>query len=539
MYIQPNPAVYPLGAPLIESNWRAAWRNSRNKVASLPVVFADKALLVDGWADDVRLDVRDGIVAAVETGVEPASGDTAVGIVLPGLANAHSHAFQRALAGHTEARSPAGRDNFWSWRERMYALAASIDAAALQAIARQVYAEMLAAGYTAVAEFHYLHRQAGAAAPDDSMFEALRRAAEETGIRLTYVPVLYERAGFDADTPDERQRGFVLSLDEFLDHHAAAAAQAGGLVNVGIGAHSLRAVSEASLHSIAAARNGDMPLHIHIAEQQREVEQCLATLGRRPVRWLMEQFEVDEHWCLVHATHMDFDEVERLAASKAVVCLCPSTEATLGDGLFPLADYLAAGGRIAIGSDSHVSINPYEELRWLEYGQRLASRSRNVAALRDSHVGSELYRRALAGGAQALGGIRRGDSQPDDIQQGVRQGDIQQGDLQQRERHRGAARRDDIPRGGIHQRDSHVGGAQAGLAVGSPADLVSFYTDDAMFSGHGDASRLDALVFSGYRLPIDRVMVAGVWRVVDGLHVEREPTRRAFAAALERIGVQP
>ncbi len=483
----------------------------------MPAVFADKALLVDGWADNVRFEICDGLVTGVEIGVEPAAGDTAAGIVLPGLANAHSHAFQRALAGHTEQRSPAGKDNFWTWRERMYALAASIDAAALHAIARQVYSEMLAAGYTAVAEFHYLHRQAGSAALDDSMFEALRKAAEEAGIRLTYVPVLYERSGFGADRPDDGQRGFALSVDEFLDHHAAAAGQARGLIGVGIGAHSLRAVGEVSLNAIVEARKGDMPLHIHVAEQQREVEQCLAKLGRRPVRWLLEQFDVDRHWCLVHATHMDFDEVERLAASQAVICLCPSTEANLGDGLFPLADYLEAGGRIAIGSDSHVSINPYEELRWLEYGQRLASRSRNVASFRHGHVGSELYCRALAGGVQALGGVGVG---------GVGVGGVAGGRVGEN----GTG-------GGIGVDRIGVDTAHAGLEAGSPADLVGFYSDDAMFSGHGDASRLDALVFSGYRLPIDRVMVAGEWRVVDGRHVEHEKVRKAFAATLDRIGV--
>jgi formimidoylglutamate deiminase len=223
-------------------------------------------------------------------------------------------------------------------------------------------------------------------------------------------------------------------------------------------------------------------MHIHVAEQRREVEQCYSSYGRRPVRWLLENFAVRGNWSLVHATHMDDEEIVALAESGAVAVLCPSTEANLGDGLFPLHAYLSAGGRIAIGSDSHISINPFEELRWLEYGQRLAEQSRNIVSLRDSHVGSELFARALEGGALASG--------------------------------------QDI----------------VGIRVGAPADLVALADDDPMLAGHSDDSRLDALVFSGYPLPVERVMVAGRWRVVDAQHVERERARREFADTLQRIG---
>ncbi|HSM30934.1 MAG TPA: amidohydrolase family protein, partial [Woeseiaceae bacterium] len=222
----------------------------------------------------------------------------------------------------------------------------------------------------------------------------------------------------------------------------------------------------------------------HVAEQQREVDQCLAAYERRPVRWLLENVGVDEHWCLVHATHMDADETQRLAESGAVVCVCPSTEANLGDGLFPLADYLAHGGRLAIGSDSHISINPFEELRWLEYGQRLATQTRNVTSLRTAHVGRELFERAVEGGAQASGQ------------------------------------------------------ATAGLARGAPADLVALYDDDPMLTGHGDESRLDALVFSGYRLPIEGVMVHGEWLVADGEHRCGTESRDAFRAAIAELGAK-
>lgn len=446
-------------------------------------IFARKALLKNGWADNVRLDVSDGIIARIEKNVSPAASDLVTGIVIPGLCNAHSHAFQRALAGRTEERSPAGKDSFWTWRERMYELAGKLDADLLVAIARQVYTEMLESGYTSVAEFHYMHRAHGDDRTGDEMFNAIRDAAVKSGIRLTYVPVLYERAGFDNPEPEGHQRMFALDLERFLEHHAQVSEQQTDRIGVGIGAHSLRAVSPESLREIVGvAGSANIPMHIHVAEQQREVDQCLAANERRPVRWLLENFDVGANWCFVHATHMDAAEIESLAKTNAVVCLCPSTEANLGDGLFPLHDFLSHGGRIAIGSDSHVSINPFEELRWLEYGQRLASQSRNVASLQEPHVGRELFDRALAGGAQIS---------------------------------------TQVP---------------AGLQSGAVADLVSLYDEDPMLVGHDDASLLDALVFSGYRLPIDRVMVHGDWRVIEGNHVDQSDTRVGFAAALHQIG---
>jgi len=446
-------------------------------------IFARKALLHKGWAENVRFTVRAGMLDDIHCDASPENADFVAGIVIPGLCNAHSHAFQRALAGRTEQRSPAGQDNFWSWRERMYELAGRLDAESLAAIARQTYGEMLASGYTSVAEFHYLHREPGSNRDDDAMFQAICNAADQSGIRLTYVPVLYERAGFEQPRPEGHQELFALDVDGFLAHHERAQRSSSERLSVGIGAHSLRAVSEESLKKVVrVADTAGAPVHLHIAEQQREVDQCFSSLGRRPVRWLLENFDVDDRWCLVHATHMDADETESLARSGAVVCLCPSTEANLGDGLFPLHEYLMADGQIAIGSDSHISINPFEELRWLEYGQRLASQSRNVASLQEPHVGRELFSRALAGGVQA------------------------------------STR------------------TAAGLQVGAPADLVALDDNDPMLVGHGDASILDALVFSGYRLPIERVMVHGDWRVIDGDHVDQDGSRAAFAAALDRLG---
>ena len=448
-------------------------------------IHARKALLADGWAERVRLSVAGGVIDSVERDADAERGDVAAGIVIPGLCNAHSHAFQRALAGHTEERAPGNRDNFWSWRSRMYRLAARIDAEALTAVARQVYSEMLSSGYTSVAEFHYLHREparsGGQDAPGNAMRDALVTAARESGIRLTYVPVLYERAGFEQPEPDADQRRFATSLPEFEEHYLEAREAADGYT-VGIGAHSLRAVTAESLGRIAAiSRRDGVPMHIHVAEQQREVDQCLAVLKSRPVRWLLREFEVDEQWCFVHATHMDAEECESLARSGAVACLCPSTEANLGDGLFPLEKYLEAGGRIAIGSDSHVSINPFEELRWLEYGQRLFAQKRNVAAIKDPHTGRSLFERAVAGGALAAG--RSG--------------------------------------GFLHK--------------GAHADLVVLDDDSPMLLGHDSQSLLDALVFSGFTLPIDRVMTDGEWRVAEGRHLERERTRAEYAHVIGRL----
>ncbi len=451
-------------------------------MSSATTIHARKALLADGWVERVRLRIAGGRIAGIERDVEPADTDTPCGIAIPGLCNAHSHAFQRALAGHTEDRSPADEDNFWTWRSRMYALAAHIDADALTGIARQLYTEMLASGYTSVAEFHYLLSEPPGGAPSLTMLDALATAAKDAGIRLTYVPILYERAGFDAPVPDADQKRFATTWAEFDAHVQQARERAGGAFAVGIGAHSLRAVSEKSLRRIARlAGVAEMPLHIHVAEQQREVDQCLSALGKRPVQWLLDELDVNSRWCLVHATHVDPAECEALAASGAVVCLCPSTEANLGDGLFPLRKYLEANGRFAIGSDSHVSINPYEELRWLEYGQRLACERRNIAAMPGQRTGRNLYERAVDGGAQAGG----------------------------------------------------LGGGR--LEKGAHADLVVLDDDSPMLLGHDADSLLDALVFSGFTLPIDRVMVDGLWHVTDGRHVARDVARQEYARVIGRL----
>ena len=449
----------------------------------MTTILAKKAFLHAGWAENVRLRIAEGLIESVETGCDASPDDDCrADVVIPGIANAHSHAFQRALAGHAERRGPAGGDTFWSWREQMYRLAGAIDADGLTAIARQAFSEMLSVGYTSVAEFHYLHGARNGGQGRGAMFQAIARAAADTGIRLTYVPVLYERAGFDQPEPAAEQRRFAMSPDEFIDHYEFARETADRNTTVGIGAHSLRAVTRSSLRRLAeVSLRDECPMHLHIAEQPAEVDQCLAKHNARPVEWLSGECSITDRWCLVHATHISEAELAALCERGAVVCLCPSTEANLGDGLFPLRSWLDRGGRIAIGSDSHITINPYEELRWLEYGQRLSSRSRNIAAEPGGHTGQHLFEKVLEGGGPACG---------------------------------------------------HGAGH---LRAGGPADLVVLDGESPMLAGHDTESILDALVFFGTRLPIDRVMVAGEWRVVNGEHEASTETRRGFVEAVRTL----
>ena len=441
----------------------------------MTTILAKKAFLHTGWANDVRFRIADGLIESIEIGCRVNADEFVASVVIPGIANAHSHSFQRALAGHAEQRGPTGRDTFWSWRKQMYRLAGQIDADGLAAIARQAYSEMLSVGYTSVAEFHYLHGEPACREKRGAMFRAIAMAAADTGIRLTYVPILYERAGFDQPEPTIAQRRFAMTPDEFVDHYEFARENASSNTTIGIGAHSLRAVTTQSLGRLTdLAERDECPIHIHVAEQTAEVDQCLARHNARPVEWLLKEFSPNDRWCLVHATHMSEEELGSLCRSGAVVCLCPSTEANLGDGLFPLRPWLDRGGRVAIGSDSQITINPFEELRWLEYGQRLSSRSRSVAAVHDSHTGRSLFEQVLEGGGLACG---------------------------------------------------HGAGQ---LRVGRHADLVTLDDESPMLAGHDTESILDALVFSGARLPIDGVMVGGEWRVIDGVHAMSPQAKSEF-----------
>ncbi|MCY4142831.1 MAG: formimidoylglutamate deiminase [Gammaproteobacteria bacterium] len=447
-------------------------------------IFAHKAFLTNGWNENVHLTIADGLVQTIQPDCQAEPRDFVADAIIPGIANAHSHAFQRALAGHCEHQGPEGKDNFWSWRVQMYRLANLISPEDLTSVACQAYSEMLASGYTSVAEFHYLHRDSSDTKEVGRMSEAIFSAAEDTGIRLTYVPILYERAGFGQPGPLAEQGRFAMDVSEYIEHFESARARSSASTNIGVGAHSLRAVSQESLAKLAdIAGREQCPLHIHIAEQTAEVEQCLMQHQARPVEWLFKEFAPNEHWCLVHATHVTSDELESMARSNAIVCLCPTTEANLGDGIFPLRDWLELEGHIAIGSDSHISLNPFEEMRWLEYGQRLSSLSRNVASVPHNHCGRNLLEKILEGGAQACG--------------------------------HGAT----------------------GLQVGLPADLVVLDLDHPMLAGHTSESILDALVFSGLDLPISRVMVAGKWQVIDGLHVEHQGIGSEYSKVVDNLWI--
>jgi formiminoglutamate deiminase len=357
-------------------------------------LWFEKALLKFGWQSGVLLTISNGHIAAIETDVVPQGERHVVG--LPGMPNLHSHAFQRVIAGLTERRS-GEQDSFWSWREQMYKFQAQIGPDELQTIASLAYMEMLEAGFTRVGEFHYLHHaQDGQPFADPAEMAArIAAAAAQTGIGLTLLPVFYAHGGFGGQAPHAGQSRFIHDLDGFqrlLDASRNHAARLDDAV-VGIAPHSLRAVTPEELTALIPLAEG-APIHIHVAEQTREVEDCLAHTEQRPVEWLLDHVPVDAQWCLVHATHMTPEEATRMAKSGAIAGLCPITEANLGDGLFPARDYLKQGGRFGIGTDSNVLISVAEELRLLEYGQRLIHRERNVL--------DNLYIRALDG-AQALG----------------------------------------------------------------------------------------------------------------------------------------
>lgn len=372
-------------------------------------LFARAAFLPGGWAPDVLIELApDGTILAVTSGAAPPrDAQVLEGAVVPGMANLHSHAFQRAMAGTAERRTRPD-DDFWSWRETMYGLAETLEPDTLRALAAEVYRAMLRAGYTSVAEFHYLHRDPHGVWYGDraAMARALIEAARDAGIAICLLPALYAHGDAGGAPLDARRARFatgvddVLGIAETLRHDYADDAS----VTVGVCAHSLRAVTPDELRALVDGSPRDVPVHLHVAEQTREVEAVERALGARPVAWLLAHHDVDARWCLVHATHLDAAERDALARSGAVAGLCPTTEANLGDGLFPLGAYLAAGGALGIGSDSNVSLSPVEELRWLEYGQRLVERRRIVAATADGASCAEtLWTAAARGGARACG----------------------------------------------------------------------------------------------------------------------------------------
>ena len=378
----------------------------------MTVLFAETALLPDGWASNVRVEMADGRIVAVTLGV--VADAQKLGCLLPAPVNLHSHAFQRAMAGMTERRGPSP-DSFWTWRTLMYRFLDHLSPDDVQAIAAFQQMETLEAGYAGVAEFHYLHHQPGGAPYDDlaEMSGRIVAAARDTGIGLTLLPVLYQQGGCDGRALTSGQLRFGNDMERFAKLWQGAVAHATGAdMVVGVAPHSLRAVSVQGLRAVVALAP-KAPVHLHIAEQVAEVAEVLAHLGARPVEWLLANTGVDARWCLIHATQMEPSETLGLAASGAVAGLCPITEANLGDGIFDGMRWLGAGGRFGVGSDSNVRISLTEELRSLEYSQRLAGKGRAMFATADKSTGRVLFEGAAQGGAQAAGrqsgGIRVGD----------------------------------------------------------------------------------------------------------------------------------
>jgi formimidoylglutamate deiminase len=447
-------------------------------------LHAPHALLPDGWAADVLIESdAAGLITRVTSGTAaPAGAEICQGPVLPGMPNLHSHAFQRAMAGLAEmALNP--EDSFWTWRDLMYRLVGRLNPDQVQAIARYLYIDMLKGGYTAVAEFHYLHHdQNGKSYADVSeMSQRVLAAAEGTGIAITLLPVMYAHGGFGGKDPSEGQRRFIHTTDQYLklqEKLASACAKPGH--RLGFCFHSLRAVTLDEIKAVMASSGDDRPVHIHIAEQQKEVDDCLAWSRRRPIQWLYDNVAVDKRWCLIHATHAEPDEVAAMVQSRAIAGLCPTTEANLGDGLFPAGSFADQGGRWGIGSDSHVSLSVVEELRWLEYGQRLKHERRNrLHGPNTKHVAGYLYRAALDGGAQALG---------------QKMGALAPGH-----------RNDLVVLDGQHPLLAHVSG------------------DDI----------LGRWLFAGLNRMVKDVMVGGQWVVQDGRHADEIEAGRAFTAAVK------
>lgn len=457
---------------------------------STQVFHADNMFLTDSCAQRVRVELNaQGRMTSIATDAPKAEATLLGHWVLPGMPNLHSHAFQRAMAGMAE-RSARADDSFWNWREIMYAFAERIGPDQLQAIAAQLYVEMLKAGYTHVCEFHYLHNQPDGSVYADpaAMSRALIAAAREAGIGLTLLPTLYMSGGFDGRELSSRQRRFGLDVDAYLSLLGTLRSEEDDQLQVGVALHSLRAVPPAAMLAVLESeQHRDCPIHIHIAEQIGEVQDCLAVRNTTPVQWLLDNAPVDDRWCLVHATHMNADEVAGVAASGAVVGLCPSTEGNLGDGLFPLKAYLEAGGRIGIGSDSHISVSPREELRWLEYGQRLQSGKRNVAANPGASVGESLWRQTTQGGARASGqpapwSTQAGEQQP-----------------------------------------------------GSSADFLVLDDNSAWLAARGEHTVLDSFIFAGNEPLVRDVMVAGKWRVRDFHHHDEERIATRFKQVVEQL----
>ncbi len=466
-----------------------AGSDSMSKSGRLRRIWTPAAWIGPAWRSDVLLEIDEtGRWSSIRPDTAPPADALRLeGALLPGVVNAHSHAFQRGFAGLAERRDQ-GADDFWSWRERMYQLALRVSPKQLSVIAEQLYIEMLEGGYTQVCEFHYLHRAAdGSSYPDPlAMSRALAEAANAAGIGLTLLPVLYERAGFGQTDLSERQRRFRSSVEDVLAMRDTVRSWRLPDVSAGVAIHSLRAASLESIRALAESTARDPgPIHIHIAEQQAEVRDCLATTGLRPISWLCQNVAVDKRWHLEHATHTDQADRSALIGSGAAVVLCPSTEANLGDGRFEVEQFTAALPPISLGSDSHVCRNWMQELRLLEYGHRLALQRRGIMAQPDQ---------ARPSTAEALFAL-------------------------------------------IHQAGPSAAGIQEswGLVTGARADAIELDPAASGLLGIPISAQLDAAVFACDSAPVARVWQAGRLQVENGRHRHRDRSARDFARVVASL----
>lgn len=448
------------------------------------MIFSNSALLPSGWAKNVRFTLKGGAIETIVCNTVPQSGDSRVDTLLPALGNLHSHSFQRAMAGQTEYRS-AVRDSFWSWRSLMYKFLEHLTPCDIQAITAQAYLEMQEAGYASVGEFHYVHHQPGGGTYDNIAETSSRvfEASSETGIGLCHLPVLYTFGGAERAKLSHEQQRFGNDPHRFAQLLDAADQDFSALpddARLGVAPHSLRAVDPEGLSFVQAMRKDD-PIHIHISEQAAEVEQIQSWLGARPVEWLLNNVQVDERWCLIHATQMTDAETVAMAKSGAVAGLCPITEANLGDGPFNAPEFLLAGGSFGIGSDSNVFISLNEELRLLEYSQRLRDLSRNVFVEGCKSVGETLYTAAAKGGATALG-----------------------------------------RRAGV-------------LLPGALADMVAINTDIASLCALPKDRLLDGLIFATGNNAVTDVWSAGRHCVTDGRHINGDLISRRFKRTMRDL----
>lgn len=442
-------------------------------------ILAHALLTDDGWHRDIVLSHNNSKITGLENDSGGQTYDCTVDVLVAGMPNLHSHAFQRAMAGFAERRG-ATPDSFWSWRKEMYRLALSMTPQQVEAVAARLYMEMLEAGFTRVGEFHYLHHDENGKPYADigEMAGRIAAAAAQTGINLTLLPVFYAHAGFGGKPADDGQKRFINTAENFARLLESCQMHLAPLANavLGLAPHSLRAVTQQELADILPLAK-QAPVHIHIAEQNKEVEDCIAATGQRPVEWLLDHAPVDERWCLIHATHMTETETIRMAKSGAVAGLCPITEANLGDGIFNALPYLAHNGAYGIGSDSNICIAVNEELRQFEYSVRLNTQMRNAVARPGSSNGRILFDGALAGGAQALG-------------------------------------------------------ADSPLAVGSSADFVALNLQEQDWIKQ-DAI-LDSWIFTG-NIAVDSVWVAGRQVVHNGRHKARDTINKHFATAMRQL----